>query len=519
MLRRESPRFFYFIGALVLLLASLPYLYAWRVAGEMHVFSGLLYNPLDGASYLAKMRQGWEGAWRYRLAFTAEPGEGAFLFLYYLFLGHLARFLHLPIPLTYHLARLAGTAALLYALDAFYAAYLPPRARKTAFAFAALGSGMGWLALPFGLIPTDFSVPEAYPFLSAYVNPHFPLGLALALLLLIPRPPEKKEMLLDGWISLLLAVISPFGMVLVLLVRGGLALGRVRVPPRWSALEEGFRSLLPLVAGGLPYLLYTQWAVRADPLLAAWNAQNLTPAAPWWDVLLAFSPLLPLALWSLRGRERPSLLWVWVTAAFLLLYAPLSLQRRFLMGVYVPLAGLGALALTAWDGARRRLAVALAGALAAPTVLLILLTVLSFPAAPPPELYLTRAEADVLNWIAANTPPESVVLASPQLSVFIPAFAGRGVVYGHPFETVEAEAAEAAVLHFFAGSLTPADLPYLVPADYLLIGPRERALGAHPPPSPPLCRRADVALWPYSVPRTAYSVPRYPITQFPIPAP
>ncbi len=480
---------------MVLFLITVPYLYAWRAAGEAHVFTGLLYNPLDGASYFAKMRQGWEGAWRYRLAFTAEPGAEAFLFLYYLFLGHLARLLHLAVPLTYHLARLVGAAALLCALDAFYAAHLPPRARRTAFAIAALGSGMGWLALPFGHIAADFGVPEAYPLLSAYVNPHFPLGLALMLLLLIPRPAGKRRMLTEGGIALLLALISPFGMVLVLLVRGGLALWRLRVPPRRRALEEGFRSLLPLVAGGLPYLLYTQWVVHADPVLAGWNAQNLTPAPPWWDVLLSFSPLLFLALWSLRGRKRPATLWMWLGLSLTLLYAPLALQRRFLTGVYVPLAGLAALALTAWEGRRRRLAITLTGALVLPTNLLILLTVFAFPAAPPPELYLSRAEADALRWIARNTPPESVVLASPQMGAFIPAFSGRRVVYGHPFETVDAEAAEAAVLHYFGGGLAPADAVYLAPADYLLFGPRERALGGQPPPSEPLYRCGDVGVW------------------------
>ncbi len=495
MLRRRSPRFFYALSAMVLLLITLPYLYAWRAAGETHVFTGLLYNPLDGASYFAKMRQGWEGAWRYRLAFTAEPGAGAFLFLYYLFLGHLARLLHLAVPLTYHLARLAGTAVLLCALDAFYAAHLPLQARKTAFAIAALGSGMGWLMLPFGHVTADFSVPEAYPFLSAYVNPHFPLGLALMLLLLVPRPAGKRRMLTEGGMSLLLALISPFGMVLVLLVRGGLALWRLRVPPRRCALEEEFRFLLPLVVGGLPYLLYTQWVVRADPVFAAWNAQNLTPAPPWWDVLLSFSPLLPLALCSLRSRERPAALWMWLALSLALLYAPLALQRRFLTGLYVPLAGLAALALTAWKGRRQRAAIALTGALAAPTNLLILLTVLSFPAAPPPEIYLTRAEADALRWIARNTPPESVFLASPQMGAFIPAFAGRRVVYGHPFETVDAEIAKAAVLHSFTGAYIPVDAAPLAPANYLLFGPRERTLGGQPPSSDPLYRRGDVGVW------------------------
>ncbi len=504
MLRRTHPRFFFSLALLVLSLVTLPYLFAWRAGGEEHLFTGLLFNPVDGASYLAKMQQGWQGAWRYRLAFTAEPGRGAYLFLYYLFLGHVARGVGAPLILVYHAARLGGAALLLYALDAFYAAHLPRRARKAAFALAALGSGMGWLALPWGVVTTDFSVPEAYPFLSAYVNPHFPLSLALVLLLLIP---EGERNLRRGAGAFLLALVSPFGVVLVLLIRGGLALWRLRVPEGRASWRDEFRALLPLAAGGLPYLFYTQWVVRADPVLAAWNAQNLTPAAPWWDVLLAFSPLLPLAVWSVRRGASPAALWLWVGSALALLYAPIALQRRFLFGLYVPLAGLAGLALSSWEGRRARLAASLVAALVAPVNLLVLLTVLAFPAAPPPEVYLSRGEAEALRWISAHTPQEAVFLASPQMGAFIPAFGGRRVVYGHPFETAHASAAEAAVADYFAGRVRPADEPFLTPADYLFFGPRERALGGLPPDSKPIYRAAGVGIWPLERPTIPSSLP------------
>jgi hypothetical protein len=71
------------------LLTLLPYLWANAAAGSGHVFAGFLLNPLDGATYLAKMRQGWEGNWLFTLPFTADPGPGSFLFTYYLLLGPL----------------------------------------------------------------------------------------------------------------------------------------------------------------------------------------------------------------------------------------------------------------------------------------------------------------------------------------------------------------------------------------------------------------------------------------------
>ena len=69
----------------------LPFVIAALVGGPQRVFVGFLFNPIDGATYLAKMYEGLMGQWRFTLPYTAEPGQGAYLFLFYLFLGHLAR--------------------------------------------------------------------------------------------------------------------------------------------------------------------------------------------------------------------------------------------------------------------------------------------------------------------------------------------------------------------------------------------------------------------------------------------
>ena len=68
-------------------------------------FLDFLYNPQDGNSYLAKMYQGWEGNWRFVLPYTAEAGEGAYLFLFYILLGHIARVCGLSPILIFHLVR------------------------------------------------------------------------------------------------------------------------------------------------------------------------------------------------------------------------------------------------------------------------------------------------------------------------------------------------------------------------------------------------------------------------------
>ena len=67
---------------------------------------------------------------------------------------------------------------------------------------------------------------------------------------------------------------------------------------------------------------------------------------------------------------------------------------------------------------------------------------------------------------------------------FIPGHSGRRVIYGHPFETVNAAAEEQAVRQFFeTAAVSPAAAQQFLAqreVEYVFYGPREQALGALP---------------------------------------
>lgn len=510
------PKRAIWIALLVLLLVSLPYGIAALAGGEEHVFGGFLLNPQDGNSYLAKMYQGWRGDLRFTLAFSADPGQGGYLFLFYLFLGHLARWTGLSLILTFHLARLLGAGLMLLALWRFLTVTLAgERWRLWAFTFASLGLGLGWLVFAFGALTSDFWVAEAYPFLSAYANPHFALGLALLLwLLTLPGLycPKPLPHWLSGWkaggAAFLLSALSPFGVVVALAVLAGLLLWELIAHLVSSRRQSGLRlsmarsalalpvchqlihRLIWVSLCGLPLLLYDFWIARIDPQLAAWDAQNLTLTPPAWDVLLALSPALLLALpgaWRVLRYGEPAarLLIVWALIGAVLIYAPLGLQRRFLMGLYAPLtalAGYGLESLAARFSLRlARWAAILALGLALPTSLLILLVGLFGAQTRDPALYLTRGEAQALAWLESSTSSNALVLAAPETGLLIPARTGRRVLYGHPYETVNAEAEEKQVTAFFQSDLpSPSVFLEQRQVDYIFYGPRECSLGPLP---------------------------------------
>jgi hypothetical protein len=507
------------LGLLLLLLAGLPYLLAVRPAGDPFVFNGFLLNPLDGNTYLAKMYAGWRGDWRFTLPYTAEPGEGAYIFMFYLGLGHLARVIGLSLPLTFHIARLVSALVMLLALYHFIERLVEEEdSRILTFALAAFGSGLGWVALLFGGFTSDFWVAETYPFLSAYANPHFPLGLALLLALLTPNPQGSPtgagyftnglpRGLLYAAGSFALGIIQPFGVVIAVLILGGTTLwealaelsAKERVSPV-AILRAAARLFTPggrfmwVSTGGSMVLIYTYLAILADPQLSGWNAQNLTPTPPTWDLLLSLSPALLAALagiWVVWKRRLPAgkLLLVWIVLGAALLYLPVGIQRRFLLGFYVPAAVLAGLGLSelfrgmAGRGSRRwRLAWALVLLLSLPTNLIVLLAGLKGAQARDPALYLSAGEFNALDWLRENTAPDALVLASPSMGLFIPAYTGRRVVYGHPYETVNAAGEEAAVGAFFEGDSqedNTARNAFLAGrgVDFIFYGDRERLLG------------------------------------------
>ena len=162
MRKDRDSLFLWAIIVLVIGLTTIPYLYAISISGTEHVFGGFLLNPMDGYTYLAKMYQGWEGNWRFTLPYTAEPGRGAYLNVLYVFLGHLARLINLPLILVFHLGRLSAAILMLLALFRFFSTMLvEKRLVRSAFLLVALGSGLGWLAVVFNAFTADFWVAEA----------------------------------------------------------------------------------------------------------------------------------------------------------------------------------------------------------------------------------------------------------------------------------------------------------------------------------------------------------------------
>ncbi len=494
------------IGSALVLFAFSPLLWVALKGTSNWQFMGVLHNYQDGATYISKMRLGYDGSWLVYFQHTPEQHSGAFIQVIYLLLGHVARLIALPPIVMFHVAR-AGAALFMYV--AIYqlgaSIWMRIRARRIFFSIAVLGAGLGWLAAP--LLQTeqfpDFAIPEAFPFYSTFMNVHFPLTIAcLALLaglfVIAFRPGADQDPSIDAsWplasvLSVALALLYPQALVPL-----GAAISLYVATIWWQTRRLPGRLVrwaLAVIVPAIPIAVYYALTVLYNPAMAEWNQQNVTPSPSLPVLALGFGiPLfvaLPGIIRAIRRFERDGdrLFLLWIVAAVIAMYLPLNIQRRFAVGLMIPIGYFATRAIEdVWLPRINRRWRAYVFAVFIPLIVISQVLMLFLPVLPAivgePQLavgiFLERDYAIVYeNWLKERTTSDDVVLASPLASAWIPGWAGARVVYGHPYETLDAAEKKQAVTDWYAGTGDCAALLDQYHVRYVIYGPEEAKLGA-----------------------------------------
>jgi len=442
-------------GLALAIVTAVPYLYAYAVQSPGHVFMGFFYLGDDANTYLAKMRQGWEGSWAWQNRYTTESSPAAYLFMFWIVLGHIAALLNLPLIVVFHLARVAAAFALMAAAWFMISHFIEDRsARRFAFFFCATGLGMGYVIQALGqpvifghqTDTLDWRMPELTAFYSVLALPHFAWSGVFA----------------AAGIGLTFKAIQRGSLVLAVLA--GLAwLGQASIHPQMPILMGGATAVALLlrpasprgwVAAALafaipaPYILYSYLAFVGNPEVQRWtfHSKNALPPESI-SLLFALAPQLLLALiglpGALRRRTREDLFlvaWLVLLAAILYLPNPAGdLRRRFLDGLYLPLVILGARGM--YETILPRLRSARAHALVPFTYVCVaaigsaFLVLAPIAVAANPQYSATRAEYDGLTWLGDH--PAGRVLAMPGVGLYVPAYSPDTVYVGHYDETFD----------------------------------------------------------------------------------
>ena len=506
---------------------QIPYVLGYALAKPGTEFTGLMINVDDG-TYVSSIRQGIEGAWLYRSPFTTEERAPVFIEVFYLALGHLARALNLSAVAMWHVARIVADMVLFAAIFGFVASFLRlPAQRLVAYLLALFSAGFDLWRFAFDppssfeAVPIDLRIPEAHIFYSALTFPHFAFGIALVLitfgllLRVLTMPPSPRQWLLAfgaGLGNFLIGIVYPFLIYLMIAVAGAyyifLAWRQRRILWREAV------TLFVAFAVPAPLFLHYQVALTTNPVLQMWNAQATTLSPNPIHFLLTYTPLLPFALLSLRTiaqmdehRKRVMVfLWVWVCAVALLLYTPITQQRRFVEGVQVPLAILATLGLfevaLPWlartrvfiglsqrpgysvAGLQRLIIVAMVALASLSSAYVWLSSVVLLGFVQPYPFFRPSAEIQAMDWLRVHSAPEENVIASYWTGSFLPSRADNSVFIGNRYETVRFEDKQRMSEKFFSAGADDAWREALLREyhiAYVFWGRGERDLGDFDP--------------------------------------
>ncbi|MCP4362699.1 MAG: hypothetical protein GY796_32240 [Chloroflexi bacterium] len=522
------------LAILTAVFLSLPYFLGANSAPEDQVYMHLIMNPEDSLTYWAKMAQGLDGAWDYTIPFTPEVHEGAYVGVFYVWLGQVARLTGWSLTAVWHLSRFVAAVILFITVFVFTAVFLSRKlSRWTAYLLALYGSGLGWLLFLsgqtywLGAFPVDFKQPGAHLFFTAMTFPHIILGTALILLDMlvlkaigdwrleingnlqspISKLPQRKLgflVIMAGVGNILLGIAYPF-LIYIVAITAILLYLYLLFKARRMLWTQGFMmAVLFLIPA--PLYLYYLFVWQTNDVFRIWEKQAGTPAAPWPHYLISFGVMLLLTFgyWWRRPSNRFhfSVLWCWLAAVLLLLYAPLGPQRRFVQGVHVALAMLTAVSLVemviprlqrtnTWKKivARpryttqklSRFLVALFLLFMSLSNLFLWADVMRVAGLTQPDLFFRpTAEMEAAAWLRENTPPTAVVLGAYETGNLVAAYAGNRVMLGHWAETVDYDEKETAVAQFFNPQTTSSQQQALLEQfdiSYIWVGPREMALG------------------------------------------
>jgi hypothetical protein len=225
-----------------------------------------------------------------------------------------------------------------------------------------------------------------------------------------------------------------------------------------------------MFAGGtLPGVAYAGYLNRSNEVLREWLRVTDTYSPPPWEYALGFGVVGLLAvagfglMWNrhlLYGR----LLLMWALAQAALLYAPLSIQRRFIEGLQLPLAIAASVALF-WIARRafkgpyaRRAFLVCAIAFASLTNVGFLIGQMAArgvaSGSTDPRRYLDADLVTTFDWLRTNGDPEAVLFSSYLTGNVAPSMTGLRVFLGHYAQTLRSDEKGVQVTAFYTNAIS-----------------------------------------------------------------
>jgi hypothetical protein len=495
---------FSFIAIGVMTLSNIPYWTGKHSETNEAVFRGSYVDEADYAVHLSMMQAGRMGDWMYQMRFTDEVHRPAFIRLFYLILGHISKWINLDVETTFQAARWVFGLLALFSIYKLCTRVMPdPSSALFAFLISSVGSGLGWLQLMLGaplqpISPIDFWLIDAYVFFSLSLFPSFSLTIALMATCLTlyfdflessPQANQKAHIALICLVALVVQAVNPIAFAVIDVVF--LCATLLFWWKHKSFPGSQFIALSVIAACQIPLLVYNFLILTQDPIWRQFTLQNETLSPPMRFYFWGFLPFLLFAIWGMIESVRKKNLQLtgitaWALAGFAFAYLPVLIQRRFLLGITIPLGmlaiyGLHNLmqdisqkvpALKRW---RNLIFLGYALFSSISSIYLVLGSSL-FLQSHPAEKYYSKDLESALTWLDANAEPNDFVLGNIQTSQMTAQRTRLKVYMGHEMETLNYEEKITLVESYYSNPQMAEDWLGQTSTDWVIYGPYEKKL-------------------------------------------
>lgn len=499
---------FLFIAIAIVAFSSTPFWVGRLTETNTLVFRGTYFDTSDYSVHISMMQAGRMGDWVYQMRFTSEDHSPVFIRLFYILLGHISEWVNLPVEIVFHATRWIFGLTALFSIDRLYLKiFSNNRLARIAFFLSVFGAGLGWLQIILGaplqpISPIDFWLIDAYILFSISLFPSFSATLtlmatALRFFLDFLETGKLRLILTVCLLSVISQLFNPIAFATIDLTMASTLLlawwklGRIE-------RKQGY-ALVFIALAQIPLFVYNFQVLERDPFWSQFTLQNQTLSPPpgfyWWG----FAPFWVFALIGIIRSIREKhvafgALSIWIVGAFILAYLPVSIQRRFLLGITIPLGAHAIYGLdfivTHFSGKfekvkkRENLAyftyIMLASISAVALILGNALYMLNYPS----TLFYPRDLEDAVQWLDANATPNDFVLGNITTSQIIAQRTRLKVYVGHEMETLFFESKKDLMTAYYESNVGD-DWLLQTPIRWVVYGPYEQSLAPSfsPPPS------------------------------------
>ncbi|MBU4421775.1 hypothetical protein KKB41_02320 [Patescibacteria group bacterium] len=444
---------------------------AWR--------GNVIYSFIDRYVYVSYIEQAREGNILFQDLYTAKEESSPMLNVFWLGMGLVAKATRLSANAALEIFRILLIPALFfvsYLLISFFIKDIWQR--KLAFLFSAFAGGLGALFFPIIALfysekaaayqlPIDFDTPEAFLFPTSYYSPHFIFSTTLLLLIILLSllAIEKKNLhyaFPAGIAGLILSNFHPFSFIVVsyLFICYFLFLLWKNRAEAWFLFKYGcllFIFVLPSIIYHA-FMFFTPWWQNQT-----WGSTTYIPNI--FSILSGYGLLVPFAIWSLWLAYKNKIeikkiyfLLIWFLGQIVLIFLPVSVQRRFLEGYSFVLIILASYAIVLFLEKRKWI---IKGKIFAITIfilcfglsyILVLTLDLKNIVSQGNVVYFKKAEVEAIKELKNIVPKDELIISDIYNSAIIPGIALRRVFVGHGTETIDFERKYLILERFMASS-------------------------------------------------------------------